>query len=117
MEKYIQIKTQFEGAHRWADCPFAEVGFLKAYHRHIFHVTATLSVTESNRQLEFFMVKHRLDEFIYGDFYHNIREKSCEMMAEEIVNFLFGEYGDRYIKVKVSEDGENSGIVVFKGGE
>lgn len=55
-----------------------------------------------------------LKEFIKsGDMNH----KSCEMIAEEILNHLFGAYGwNREYEVVVSEDGESDGIVTWMPG-
>lgn len=120
-KRFITVKTQFEGQHLWADAP-EEVIYLRSYHRHMFHVEATISVNHDDRELEFIMVKHRLNEIV--DLYKeakladvdNIEEKvnlgSCEMMAEYIIDKLHNLYGNRYFEVVVSEDGENGGKVI-----
>lgn len=109
--KYILIKTEFEGIHKWTKAP-KEVSFLKYPHRHKFLVEAQIEVKGDDRELEFFIVKAFIDNRI--DHMEDIRPIgwSCEMMATFILEELEGAYGpDRKIWVSVSEDGENAGIV------
>lgn len=116
IERYIKVRTEFEGYHYYPDASKhhsdERISFLEHPHRHIFKVEATISVDHPDRALEFFLVKWALQDYIKGgDFDY----KSCEMIAEEIINeHLAPKYGnDRYYRVVVSEDGENDGIVVF----
>ena len=53
MKRYIVIKFQFEGIHYCPECDVEGVEFLKAPHRHIFHVEAKKLVTHNNRDVEF----------------------------------------------------------------
>ena len=134
-EKHIQIKTSFEAFHRWKDAP-DELAFLRQYHRHLFHVTAQIDVRE-DREIEFFQFKKTIDSFIHDDWIH-VQENivtdldvedfdeetgydsdetkilpSCERFAEWIVYRLENTYGvDRCISCMVSEDNENSSIVL-----
>lgn len=119
MKTSICVQTQFKGMHFWPDAPEA-VSFLRDRHRHIFHVKATIPVSHDDRQLEFFMVKDNIDEFISTNFYlapreflafANLENMSCEMMATEILLFLKRVYDIKGIKIEVAEDNENSAIV------
>lgn len=119
MKTSICVQTQFEGMHFWPDAP-EEVVFLKNKHRHIFHVKVTIPVSHDDRQLEFFMVKDKIGDFIADSFYlnpseclhiANLENMSCEMMATEILLFLKRVYDIEGIKVEVAEDNENSAIV------
>jgi hypothetical protein len=75
----------------------------------MFKVEVKIEVEHDNRELEFFLVKWALQEFISGG---NMNHKSCEMIAREIINHhLIPKYGNRYYEVVVSEDGESDGIV------
>lgn len=117
----IEVKTQFDGYHAYPGAP-DEVSYLQHAHRHQFQVEAQISVAHNNRELEFFMVKRELDEFIEKSNMAgciDIRVGttgqppliSCEMMAVRIAKHLHTLYGDdRYINVKVSEDGQNAAI-------
>ena len=109
---YIVVRTNFEGWHHYPDASKIDprISFLENDHRHIFYVTVEISVTHLDRELEFFLVKWALNEFIEaGQFDH----KSCEMIGTDILEkHLIPKYGDnRYYKVTVSEDNESDGIV------
>ena len=114
LQRYIKVRTQFEGFHHYPNASKIDpkIKFLEETHRHMFHVSITISVKHSDRELEFFLVKWALEEFIKsGDQNH----KSCEMIAEDILmNHLFIKYGrDRYYEIVVSEDGESDGIIKY----
>ena len=110
--KYIKVRTQFEGFHRYPDAGKIDrrIEFLEHEHRHMFKVEVKISVTHADRELEFFLVKWALEAFIQAG---NQNRKSCEMIAQDILHqFLRQQYGDdRYYEVVVSEDGESDGIV------
>jgi 6-pyruvoyl-tetrahydropterin synthase len=113
MNTYIKVRTQFEGIHFYPNAGKIDprIKFLENNHRHIFKVEVKISVTHLDRELEFFLVKWALEEFIdYG----NQNHKSCEMIATDILeNHLIPTYGERYYEIVVSEDGENDGIVEY----
>lgn len=105
----IKVRWQFEGFHYYGAAP-SEVDFLKFNHRHLFKCSAVIDVYHSDRELEFFIVQRNLKQR-FGDGAQN--GKSCEMIAHEVIDYLIGLYGDRYIEVEISEDGENSALVEF----
>lgn len=109
MTSFILVTTRFEGIHFYENAP-EEVAFLRFPHRHEFHVSVGLAVTHDDRELEFILVKRSLDQYI-STWGINFGGKSCEMMAKDIIQFLFGRYGKRSCSVKVSEDGENGAVV------
>jgi len=76
----------------------------------MFKVEVKISVTHLDRELEFFLCKWALAEFIKAG---NQNHKSCEMIATDILNnHLIPAYGyNRYYEIVVSEDGESDGIV------
>lgn len=111
---FIKIRTQFEGFHHYPGASKIDprIKFLESDHRHMFHVTVKIAVSHLDRELEFFLVKWALDDFIKsGDQNH----KSCEMIATDILNnHLLPNYGDhRYYEVTVSEDNESDGIIEY----
>ncbi len=113
IKKYIEVNTQFTACHRWKDAP-AEVHFLNNFHRHLFKLAIEIRVTESDRELEFFMILKRLNNFLDDTFKDKYLDLSCESMGEVILNeFLIKQYGSRFYSVKVSEDGENAGIIQY----
>lgn len=108
MKTSIVVRWQFEGFHFYPHAP-ADVRFLRETHRHLFKCSLKIEVRHDNRELEFFMVQRDLKKKFNDGMMDN---KSCEMIAKEIVLFAQQEYGAlRDITVEVSEDGENSAIV------
>lgn len=113
----IHVETQFEGIHNWPEAP-AEVEFLRQLHRHMFMVHAEIAVDHNDRDIEFIMVKHRLDAYIKEHLDKNgvwqMGRMSCEQVAIELAHVLIEEYGDhRTIDVGVYEDGENGAYVGY----
>ena len=102
-KRYVFITTQFEGFHCWPDAP-NEVGFLRDIHRHIFHVKAWAQVDHGDRQIEFILLKRKIDQYI-ASIVKPI-SWSCEHWAEHLLQ-QFG-----LASCEVSEDGENGAIVI-----
>lgn len=110
MKTLIHVNLDFEGFHFYEGAP-DEVKFLKYVHRHIFNVSAKLTVYHDDRELEFIMVKKDIAKHI-DETYPDKVVGSCEMVATELVNYLKKRYGsDRYVEVGVYEDKENGAIV------
>lgn len=110
---YIKIRTEFEGYHYYPDAGRIDsrIKFLENEHRHLFKVEVKISVNHLDRELEFFLVKWKLQDFIKSK---NQNHRSCEMIATDILkNHLIPSYGERYYEVVVSEDGESDGIVEY----
>jgi hypothetical protein len=111
---YIRVRTEFEGFHFYpgASKINPKIAFLEQEHRHMFKVEVKISVDHLDRELEFFLVKWALQDFIKSG---NQNHKSCEMMATDILQqHLILNYGDqRYYEITVSEDGESDGIVEY----
>jgi hypothetical protein len=108
------VRTQFEGFHFYPGASKIDprIAFLEVEHRHIFQVEVKISVTHLDRELEFFLVKWALQDFVRDG---KMNHKSCEMIATDILNnHLIPSYGaDRYYEITISEDGENDGIVEY----
>ena len=113
---YIKVRTEFEGFHHYPNAGNIDqrIKFLENEHRHIFKVEVKISVTHLDRELEFFLVKWALQDFLVEN---QMNYKSCEMIATDILEkHLIPKYGsDRYYEIVVSEDGESDGIVEFLG--
>lgn len=110
---YIRVRTQFEGFHHYPNAGEIDprIKFLEYEHRHMFKVEAKISVDHLDRELEFFLVKWKLEERISNG---QMNHKSCEMIACDLLDHLKSEYGDhRYYEIIVSEDGESDGIVEY----
>lgn len=110
---------QVEGIHRWKDCPFDEVFFLRDFHRHLFHIKAYKTVTHSDRDVEFIMLKREIQDYLATMYtvqwgktitaqdrpLHLFGDRSCEMIAKDLIE-KFG-----LSQCEVNEDGENGAIV------
>jgi hypothetical protein len=112
---FIRVRTEFEGFHYYPNAGSIDprIKFLENEHRHMFKVEVKISVTHLDRELEFFLVKWALQEFIKDG---KMNHKSCEMIATDILEkHLIPAYGsDRYYEIVVSEDGESDGIIEYK---
>lgn len=103
---YIWITHQFEGYHKWINAPESEA-FLKALHRHMFHVKVTYNVSHGDRDKEFFKEKKKLELFINETLLRpETQYWSCEMWAMTLCKGLSA------YSVSVSEDGENGAIYI-----
>jgi hypothetical protein len=110
---YIKVRTEFEGYHYYPNAGSIDprIKFLENEHRHMFEVEIKISVTHLDRELEFFLVKWALQDFIKSG---KLNHKSCEMIATDILEqHLLPNYGERYYEIVVSEDGESDGIVEY----
>jgi len=113
IETSITVRTRFEGLHCYPNAP-EEVSFLRNLHRHVFHVDVTLTVFHDDRDVEFFILQREIDKFI-SEHVSQLDNKSCEMIARTIFNYIFDKYSNRdYYEVSVSEDGENGATVKFR---
>jgi hypothetical protein len=102
----VFITTQFEAIHNWPNCPFEEVSYLRDPHRHIFHIKACKQVTHDDRDIEFIMLKHAIDDYLKETYpIKQFGAKSCEMLARELIDKF------ELCRCEVSEDGENGAIL------
>lgn len=112
MRQEVYCTLQIEGIHQWSACPFDEVGYLRSPHRHMFHIKAFKTVTHSDRDTEFIMLKHQISKH-FAEHYpidsvssaHVFGNMSCEMIAIELIRTF------DLSSCEVNEDGENGAIV------
>jgi len=121
MPKTVKISTevyctlQVEGQHCWPECPFVEVEYLRDLHRHLFHIKAIKKVTHDDRDVEFIMLKHKIENYFYENYFNediqmmSFGSMSCEMIAKELITKF------NLLRCDVSEDGENGAIVSVTG--
>lgn len=111
MNTLVVATLQVEGTHRWEDCPFDEVGYLRDAHRHMFHIKVVKEVTHDDRDVEIIKLKRQVKGYLEVK-YHippyflcDFGCMSCEMIAKELVERFDLE------SCEVLEDGENGAIV------
>lgn len=107
----IFVQFTKEGIHRYPDAP-AGVEFLQHPHRHIFHFRVTVDVFHNDRDIEFILFKREL-ESLYSAQTLQVDFKSCEMLAEDLIDYISKKYPGRKISVEVSEDGENGATLSY----
>ena len=105
MKTTVWITAQFEGFHRWKDAPDS-VGFLRDWHRHIFHVRLSVPVGHLDRDVEFITLKKEMEEHLHHKYRGKRFESSCETIAADLLREFSA------CLVEVSEDGENGAVVV-----
>ena len=113
---WIRVRSEVEGFHCYPNASEIDprIKFLESLHRHMFKIEVKISVTHLDRELEFFLVKWALQEFLNTN--DRAHAKSCETLANEIIfDHLIPKYGShRHYEVTVSEDGESDGIVEYR---
>lgn len=106
----VYCTVLFEGIHCWPNCPFEEVKYLRDPHRHIFHIKAHKQVFHDDRDVEFIMLKHGIEEYLKVRYPGGQMEAtSCEILARDLIDWF------DLVEVGVSEDGENGAIVYRLG--
>lgn len=110
---FIIVRGQFEFCHRYATAP-AEVSYLRALHRHVFNYEVELEVYHDDRELEFIMVKHDIEDYLAQRNENWDDRTSCEQMAQFIGGWLQAKHGfERELTVSVFEDNENGAKVIM----
>lgn len=120
----IWVTTRFSAIHYWPNPP-VEVSFLAQPHRHEFHVKLEAQVFHGDRELEFFIVKNWLNNYVSSWVNNGAYTHSCEQFADEILDAFVQVFPatkfdrsfpapvscKRFVSVTVSEDGENGATV------
>lgn len=109
----VIVNTSVDGCHNFPAAReiFPEVGFLADRHRHMFHITLASTVTHSDRDKEFIMLKRDIQQYVLDKYYDmetrtcEFGAMSCEMLAEELLNEFDAQW------VEVWEDRENGAKV------
>lgn len=118
IKRHIEISFQKEGIHRYpaaeTDPRLAAVSFLAHPHRHMFHFYVKLQVFHNDREVEFILFKRELEN-LYSQNILQFDYRSCEMMANDLINYIKEKYPKRIIAVRVYEDNENGAILEYEG--
>ena len=109
----IWVTFQKEGLHKWPDATqHPGVEFLANEHRHMFHFRVDLEVWHDDREVEFILFKRELAG-LYEQGTLQLDYKSCEMMADELAEYIKLHYPERDFKIEISEDGENGCVAEY----
>jgi hypothetical protein len=120
-KRMIWVTFQKEGIHKYpgadTDPNLAtgdeyDVSFLGYPHRHIFHFKVAIQVTHNDRDIEFIQFKRWLENS-FRDGVMQLDHKSCEMICDDLYEFIANRYPNRDIEITVSEDGENGATIYY----
>lgn len=110
---YVWVTFQREGFHCYPQAGLDEnlkdVSFLQHLHRHIFHFRVDIEVFDDDREIEIILFKRYCENLLGNPI--ELNNKSCEMLARELVEHISTKYPHRKIKVSVSEDNENGAVL------
>lgn len=111
-QKFIFVTFQREGIHSYPDAPEG-VEFLRHPHRHIFHFRVDIEVFHDDREIEFILFKRELEAQYNEIGALELNHRSCEMIADDLADYIQDNYPGRDIKIEVSEDGENGAVCYY----
>jgi len=120
-QRFIWVTFQREGVHNYPDAKINpalatgdeyDVSFLAHPHRHMFHFKIAIEVFHNDREIEFIQFKR----WCLNGFNQDILQldyKSCEMLSDELYNYIANRYPERDITISVSEDNENGSEIHY----
>lgn len=76
----------------------------------MFHFYVTLEVFHDDRDVEFILFKREL-EGLFDEGIMQLDYKSCEMLGQDLMDYVEANYPNRQCVVEVFEDDENGAIV------
>lgn len=118
-ERYISVQFRKEGIHCYPDAltdeKLKDVQFLGYPHRHEFWFKVKIQVFHDDRDIEFILFKREL-ESLYSEEALQLNHKSCEMISDDLAEYLLAKYPGRKIFISVFEDGENGSETYYNWG-
>jgi len=113
MKTFIKVTESFNARHFYMDAT-DRVKFLRELHNHTFFVTTQIETKGLNRELEFYLVKEYLKDFLLG--YEGAEFSfSCEMIAKQVYEHLVKKYGsERDYIISISEDNVVSSVTEWR---
>ncbi len=116
INSFIWVTFQKEGIHCYpaalTDPKLQSVAFLGYPHRHMFHFRVELEVFHDDRDVEFIMFKRELEQ-LFDTQTLQLNNKSCEMIAHDLSNYIKVKYPGRIYVIDISEDNENGCRIYF----
>lgn len=114
VKKHIWVTFKKEGIHKYPNAP-KEVDFLRYPHRHIFHFRVEIEVFHDDRDIEFILFKREL-ESLYDEKTLQLDYKSCEMISDDLYQYISNKYTNREVIIEISEDNENGSRAYYPRG-
>lgn len=111
-QSFIWVTFQKEGIHKYPDAPEG-VEFLRYPHRHMFHFRVDIEVFHDDRDIEFILFKRELEN-LYNQDILQLDYKSCEMMSDDLYEYIQEKYPNRQVIIEISEDKENGSRTIYK---
>lgn len=123
-KKRMYVYTQFvkEGYHCYPEAKhdpklatgdFMDVSHLGERHFHYFYFKVWVEVNHSNRDIEFIQLRRRL-ESLFREGAMEVNNKSCEMLADEMLELLKSWYPGCAIKIDISEENINGALLEYE---
>ena len=116
-KRMIKVPFIVEGTHRYpaagTDPALADVAYLANEHLHYFHFYVSIEVFHNDRCIEFQQFR-RYCEALYRGKKLIADYKSCEMLAEELIEEIASHYPGRDMIVAVYEDNINGCILSYE---
>lgn len=116
LKRNVKIQFMKEGIHRYPaaehDPKLSDVSYLGHPHFHYFYFYVTVEVFHNDRDIEFQQFR-RWCESLFQTGVMEIDYKSCEMLAEELINQINSRYPGRDITVEVYEDNINGSVLTY----
>jgi 4-alpha-glucanotransferase len=117
---FVHVSFTKEGYHQFPGALAPEfktgdvydVSHLATRHFHYFYFKVWVEVKHDNRDIEFIQLRRWL-ESLYDSKALELNDKSCEMIAEDLYNFIKTRYTNSEIRIDVSEDNINGAYVEF----
>jgi hypothetical protein len=107
----ITVRFTIEGWHCWPEADGVR-DYLASRHRHLFYYEVTVSVNHNDREVEFHdLLEHARASAIGGE----LGRRSCEDMAEIVLEAVRNKYPDRSYSCAVYEDNEVGATIVWEG--
>ena len=82
----------------------------------MFHFRVEIDVFHNDRDIEFILFKREIER-LYSDGILELDYKSCEMMADDLADYIYKKYPRRNFLIEISEDGENGAICHYPADE
>lgn len=123
MSKKMFVYTQFtkEGYHCYPEAKdhpslktgdYLDVSHLGERHFHYFYFKVWVEVNHSNRDIEFIQLRRRIERE-YREGAMEVNNKSCEMLAEDLLEVLKTWYPGVAIRIDVSEENINGALLEY----